>query len=821
MDSGLWNIQSKLKFMKINEGIKVKNMNIWRMSTVFVLLPCISVFSLSSNASNDQVVSESIELSDEKMQGVIGSGNVDVEMADYKVGGSTAEATLANRSLVPLLYEMNVVKVNGQIIETLTSGTIDPGQAMVITGNPPYGGDLNRRINTRVFVDHGVLSALLDGGPLQAALEAIAGGPVDLGSLSGNLKHLEVSDSSWAGSSIDSDNDGLADFVELRLGLDPDNPDDADEDWDNDGLSNKDEILLYRTDINNSDSDSDGISDSAEIENGLNPKDANDANLDPDRDFVSNADEINSVPPTDINTYDAGLAVDTDGDGINDIVEMALGMDPIKSTVNSVGGNTVDDKAQMHVLNRLTFGPTAELANDIATMGVSNWVADQLIPIGYANLSGDITLVADPAQVMRRTFPTYNGFDDRLTVIRPIHSVKHIQTRMASFWDNHFNTHHGKTRTESELHEEDLFFANALGNFRTLLGESAKNDAMMHYLDLRGSTKNSPNENYAREVMELHTFGQTTDDGPYTPDDVNSLAKLLTGWYTSTTTTDPANSLYGVRYNDRVIYNKPLYKFLFKSYNHDQLEKTFLGTVYPENGGLAEGDAALDALAYHNRTAEFICEKIAIHLVTDSPSPAMLDACGTVFIANHLASDQIAQVIQSLIASADFNDVTNQRGKFKDNQEYMLALARFTGVIATGTTMPDTLINSSSFAEDIQETDQGLGDKHEPTGWYESADTWITSNASLHRFREGNEMAYFGSDTATYFSDLGLMTSGDILGHVFKLMLGGHYGNREMEMGYWVLHPNGAAFDITGSYANARLENLIARVAQLSEHNLH
>lgn len=796
-------------------------MNIWRMSAVFVLLPCISVFSLSSSASNDQVVSESIELSDEKMQGVIGSGNVDVEMADYKVGGSTAKATLANRSLVPLLYEMNVVKVNGQIIETLTSGTIDPGQAMVITGNPAYGGDLNRRIKTRVFVDHGVLSALLDGGPLQAALEAIAGGPVDLVSLNGNLKHLEVSDSSWAGTSIDSDNDGLADFIELQLGLDPDNPDDADEDWDNDGLSNKDEILLYNTDINNSDSDSDGISDSAEIENGLNPNNANDANLDPDRDFVSNADEINSVPPTDINTYDAGAAVDTDDDGTNDTVEMALGMDPNNSAVNSVGGNTVDDKAQMHVLNRLTFGPTAELANDIATMGVSNWVADQLIPIDYANLSGDITLVTDPAQVMRRSFPTINTWDQRLTVIRPLHSVKHLQTRMASFWDNHFNTHHGKTRTESELHEEDLFFANALGNFGALLSESAKNDAMMVYLDLRGSTKNSPNENYAREVMELHTFGQTTEDGPYTPEDVSALARILSGWSTSRGAPNSMPSLYGVRDNNQVVNYYNVYKHTFSSTNHDQLEKTFLGKVYPANGGLAEGDAALTELAEHDRTAEFICEKIAKHLITDTPSAAMLSACETVFKANHNADDQIAQVILSLTSSADFNDVANQRGKFKDNQEYMFALGRFTGVVATGTVMPGNVLNATSFADDIDDTDQGLGDKHEPTGWYESAETWTTSNSALHRFREGNEMAFYGSDTVTYFSDLGLTTSGDILGHVFKLMLGGHYGNREMEMGYWVLHPNGAAFDITASYANARLEDLIARVAQLPEHNLH
>ena len=149
--------------------------NIWRLSTVLVLSPCLSVFSLSSHASFNQTVSETIELSDEMMSGVTGSGNVDVEMADYKLGGTTAKATIANKSLVPINYEMAVIASNGRVTESITTGIVDPGQAVVVLGNPTSGGMENRNIQVRTFLDDALIRDLLDGGPLQAELSTIAG----------------------------------------------------------------------------------------------------------------------------------------------------------------------------------------------------------------------------------------------------------------------------------------------------------------------------------------------------------------------------------------------------------------------------------------------------------------------------------------------------------------------------------------------------------------------------------------------------------------------------------------------------------------------
>lgn len=769
--------------------------NTLRKCMSLILCPCISAYSLPSAAytleSNNQIVK--FELTDEAMSKALGAnGSVDATMADYKLGGTIATAVITNRFSLDCNYEMNLVDTNGVVQEVLASGTIAAGATKLITGTPPVGGTANRYIQARIYHP--------------------------------GLPGLEAIDASWAKSSIDSDADGITDANELANGLDPFNPADADADFDGDTLSNRDEINLYRTNIYLADTDGDSINDGDELANGLNPRNAADADLDLDQDFLTNAEEIN-LYGSNINVANPGLAPDTDNDGVNDKLEAALGSNPNDATSNSVGSDSLDDKKIAHMLNRVTFGATPALIAEVKNKTIPVWLDEQLIPISLDESP------ADPAQVMRDNHYTAFGAAERIGAIRPVHSEKQLQARMAMFWDNHFNTSVNKTGTVAELFEEDLFFVNAFGNFRELLGLSAKGHAMLRYLDLRTSRKQEPNENYGREVMELYTLGRTTDSGLYDATTIAELSRILTGW---SSTRDPnlvtpaIFSRYQLRGGGNVVSNPEVFQFYFRANNHDTNAKTLtiggISNEFAAGGGVEEGDRALDILATHPVTAENICTKLANYLISDTPSAATIDSCKTTFLATASDPKQITHVLQDLLYSTEFNAESTFGSKFKDNQEYMFGLSRFTDTSAIGNTAFGTeVFDSQSLGERIEDMGQGQFQKPEPTGWDESAESWINSNSVLGRFREGNKMVLKkpANYYIDYFTNQGLTTSGEIMGHLFQVLLGSRYDVKHMTLGYWALHPAHSAFDITSAAAETRIENLIMRIIQLPEYNTH
>lgn len=759
-------------------------MNTLNRCISLILCPCVSLTSLPVYASS-HVINQSIEraeLSDEEMSCLVGgNGSVDAVLADYKLGGTTARAVFSNRFSMQCNYELNLVDTNGNIVETLASGTIEPNTSIVVTGSPPVGGTENQRIQARIY--------------------------------HAGLPGMEAIDSSWAASSIDSDGDGLTDQQETQNGLDPFDPSDASADPDADGIISSDEINIYHTDPLNADSDMDGIADGAEIANGLNPNDASDANLDPDQDFLTNAEEIN-IYGSNPSITDLGLAPDADGDGLNDRLEVALSLDPADPTVKSVGYDSPDEKHIAHILNRLGFGPTSDELAEIQQVGVEAWISQQLVPIGLDEAN------PDPAQVIRDSYPTPNPHPERLGAIRPVHSVKQLQSRMAVFWDNHFSTSINKNRVEDELQEEDVFFVNAFSNFGSLLLLSARSPAMLRYLDLMDSRLEGPNENYPREVMELHTLGVTSDSGVYGPTEVAELSRILTGWGR---TTSAELSRYEV-WRNGAPEQRPLYEFLFRSSWHDGGTKSFFGQTFPAAGetGEDEGIRALTMLAQDGLTADFICSKLARHFVSDTPSQATLDNCDMTFQAAQNDSNQIAQVLTTLFASAEFNDPANYRSKFKDNQEYLYSLARFVGYDAIGNTPDGSYLRTTAVGERIDSMGQAMFGKAEPTGWKEDAHAWINANSVVNRFRQANSIIYDSqTHLVDYFTGLGLTSSTDIMGHVFLMMLGGVYEPRHVELAYWALHPDNETFSLDAPDAETRLRNLVARVAQMPEFNLH
>ncbi len=752
---------------------------------VFFLCLCMASYSIPvfAYALNSDDVSEDnvskVELTDEAMQEIQGAGNIDATMLDYKVGGTQAQAILVNRSGTTATYVMDVVDFNSNVLEVLKTGQLPPGELRMVRGVPTLLGTQNRNI--------------------RITLQAFGG-------------HVSV-DTSFANSSIDSDIDGITDWNEKRFGLNPYDAADAVLDNDGDTLTNINEINNLRTNPNKADTDGDGLDDNVELLNNLDPLNPADATLDADNDFITNIDEI-LVYNTDPYVANPGLAPDTDGDGVLDAVELALGTDLNDPLSNTVGLDDAASKRIIHFLNRTTFGPTVDLVNELKLKGEFTWLEEQLIP---TTLDSGI----DDTQTIRETSFIPFARVEKLGAVRPVHSIKHLQARMGLFWDNHFSTSISETRWYSELHEEDRFYENAFGNFRTLLGMSAKGDAMLRYLDLLQSTAAGANENYAREVMELHTLGTTITDGDYTGVDIAQLARILTGWSTVVDTTVPSR-YKSYNSSSQVFTDSLFYNFLFKPARHDFGEKLFLGQVFPAGVGVEEGDRALDLLAAHDSTANFICLKLALHFVSDSPAAQTLTDCAATFKLHGTAPDQIAHVLRTLINSAEFNDLATERNKFKDHQEYIFSLARLLNWKAVGNVPANGVIPGNVVGDIITRMGQRQFAKAEPTGWAEDvAGGWLSANSALHRFREGNLMSFNrASQLAVQFKAQGITSSGDVMANLFMLMLGGNYNKDHMVMGYWLLHPNNATFDLNTMstfVANIRIRSLISRIAQLPD----
>ncbi len=275
---------------------------------------------------------------------------------------------------------------------------------------------------------------------------------------------------------------------------------------------------------------------------------------------------------------------------------------------------------------------------------------------------------------------------------RALASPRQLEERMVEFWYNHFNVLAGKglDRLWIGAYEMDAIRPHVLGKFRDLLGATAKHPAMLFYLDnWQNTAPGTPaargqftglNENYARELMELHTLGV---NGGYGQDDVIALARVLTGWGFGGDRDGDATPRLGpmaqrMRDNPNLMrlmaHNARSFKF--NADRHDPRDKRFLGqTIKGRDGdaGLAEGEQALDILAHHPATARFISFKLAQFFVADQPRDALVAAMAKTFESSH---GDIRAVLQTMIHSADIRDPANFGTRFKTPYQYIVSAVR-------------------------------------------------------------------------------------------------------------------------------------------------
>jgi len=248
-------------------------------------------------------------------------------------------------------------------------------------------------------------------------------------------------------------------------------------------------------------------------------------------------------------------------------------------------------------------------------------------------------------------------------VLRALYSPCQVQEQMTWFWLNHFSVHQGKGNLRALLgdYEESALHAHALGKFRDLLGAVATHPAMLRYLDNEQNAAGKLNENYARELMELHTLGV---DGGYSQRDVQELARVLTGVGINQTASNPLQKKeLQAQYVRRGLFE-------FNPNRHDVGNKTLLGKPI-QGKGLDEFNEALDRLATHPATARFISRKLAIYWLADAPPAGLIDRMAHTFETSH---GDIADTLAVLLNSPEFSQASGK--KFKDPTRYVLSAVR-------------------------------------------------------------------------------------------------------------------------------------------------
>jgi len=317
-----------------------------------------------------------------------------------------------------------------------------------------------------------------------------------------------------------------------------------------------------------------------------------------------------------------------------------------------------------------------------------------------------------------------------------VYSERQLQEVLTDFWFNHFNVdaRKGPARFMLTEYERDTIRPRVLGRFRDLLGATAKSPAMLFYLDNWMSAagpdsnlapagrngrlarfqnvarpvaqKRGLNENYGRELMELHTLGV---DGGYTQKDVTEVARAFTGW-----TIDRPRQGGGFVFNPRL---------------HDAGRKVVLGHVIEAGGGKSDGEQVLDILAKHPRTAAFIATKLARHFVSDTPPKALVDRAAARFLAT---DGDLLEVTRTILTSAEFLSPDAYRAKVKTPFGFVASALR-----ASGADVQD----ARPLVREVQQLGMPLYMCQPPTGYKDTADAWVNTGALVSRMNLAYRLA--------------------------------------------------------------------------------
>ena len=482
---------------------------------------------------------------------------------------------------------------------------------------------------------------------------------------------------------------------------------------------------------------------------------------------------------------------------------------PVETKSTPENGRTFDERAIVHVLNRLAFGPRPGDVAALRDQGVIAWIDAQLAPETLedraveAKLEPLATLRLSQSQLLNaydadRAFGqmrkaetqkagdapvktlnarqkaaaaegTRNGFQvgiglqalgesQTARLVRAVESKRQLQENLVDFWSNHFNldARKGPVRTLRIADEREVIRPHVLGKFREMLGASAKSPAMLFYLDNFRSTQATEirrplnrkdraakkqvadaemmeaaipkkmrggiNENYARELMELHTLGV----GGYSQKDVQEVARCFTGWS----------------------FSQQSGEFEFRPRAHDNGAKVVLGRAIPAGGGIRDGETVLDILAQSPATARHLARRLSQRFVADEPPPALVERAAQVFLKT---GGDLKAVTRAVVTSPEFFAATSS--KIKSPFEFAASAVRALGgtVAVPNPGRPrerQTLIDNGATSlgrnnararatrtlpRELALMGQPFFAFQAPTGYPEDSRTWVSAGALVAR----------------------------------------------------------------------------------------
>src|SRR6267142_1980864 len=410
-----------------------------------------------------------------------------------------------------------------------------------------------------------------------------------------------------------------------------------------------------------------------------------------------------------------------------------------------------------HALNRLAYGARPGESDTVARFGVMRWIERQLDPdhiddaqlaererqfkiLDYdrAELAGRFREAQRERQRMQREAAArgdtvrprgagpmrevreLGGELQQLAIVRAALSERQLREVMVDFWTNHFNVFAGKgaDRVLLPSYIEETIRPHALGRFEDLLIATAESPAMLFYLDNAQSVapgasppRRQPraprglNENYARELLELHTLGV---DGGYTQQDVIAVARIFTGW-----SIDRPQRGAG---------------FAFHEWAHDRGEKQVFGVRF-QGSGMEEGIRLLKLLANQHATMHHVSRKLCARFVSDEPPDGCVDAAVEAW---HRTSGDIRAVLRAIFTSPDFWAPQALRAKVKTPLEFVVSAVRATGA------EPDSTLR---LAQVVARLGQPLYLQPAPTGYPEAQALWVNSGALLARMNAAVALA--------------------------------------------------------------------------------
>ena len=407
-----------------------------------------------------------------------------------------------------------------------------------------------------------------------------------------------------------------------------------------------------------------------------------------------------------------------------------------------------EEQKILHVLNRLGYGPRPGDVERVKALGLTAYLQQQLYPEAIPDravepkLKNLSTLGMTTAELMRE-FPQPDpklrqkiargelsraemmemsplekrpirivGELQSAKLIRAVESERQLQEVMVDFWFNHFNVFAGKGAVKWMLvsYERDAIRPHALGKFKDLVLATAHHPAMLFYLDNWMSVRNDfpsrpggkgpkgLNENYARELMELHTLGV---DGGYTQKDVIEVARSFTGW-----TIDRPREGGG---------------FVFRPLAHDNGEKVVLGHRIPAGGGQKDGEKVIEILVRHPSTAKFVATKLVRRFVSDEPPLALVARVAETFTRT---DGDIRAMLTTIVTSPEFWGAEAYRAKIKKPFELVVSAVRAVGGTTSG---------SPALSRAVAQIGEPLYAFQPPTGYPDVAEAWVNTGALLNR----------------------------------------------------------------------------------------